>query len=373
MDVDVGPLITITLLFLLVAGLATIYHEEIFEAGEIARRYDPQIPDVIIEKPDSATIQAPPDPTAPPPNRTAPAIQTAPILTEPITINSFTSSQRVRFGSGRLIDSDAQDLTNEAGGVMTTLGIPLHTVQRGTNAYYLRGVLDMIQRHHQPSPYAGSVIFLDQVENIKKSRPEQEYFILSVADTIDEPIEITGWKVYDHKEKTSYEIPDGKRIFGSFESPNRPIRVQGGDIAIVSSGISPTGFSFRVNKCSGFRSQFKQFTPPVKTDCPSPVDAFVADSSVPYTDNRCYAFVNSLTTCETVTELPSGVTAACRRFLEKSINEQGCIDLHRNDQDFFLSEWRVFLGSKRSLWRNSDRNIIYLVDQNNLLVATLIY
>ena len=377
MDIEAGPLLTIVLLFLLIVGVAVIYHEEILESEILARTYDPMIPDIVFSAPTvvdnpPGTPIAPgtPSPEAPPIPETYPAVS-AP----PVSVESFTGSQRVQFGSSRIVDTEANDIANDniAAQTRPPLALPLHTVGSGVNKYYLRGVLDMIQRNYRPSPHGGKIIFLDRTDNIRESRPEYEYFILSVADTTPEPIDITGWKVFDQRGKTSYEIPNGKRLFGSLDTVNQPIRVHGGDIIIVSSGRSPTGFSFRINKCSGFRSQFKQFIPSIKTKCPNPIDEFIADGTTPYTDDRCYEAVRSLRECETVTELPSGVTVACRRFLENSMNEGGCIDLHRNDPDFFVSEWRVFLGSDRPLWRDRDRNILYLVDENDLLVATLLY
>ncbi|MDE0243696.1 MAG: hypothetical protein OYG31_03240 [Candidatus Kaiserbacteria bacterium] len=369
---EAGPLITILLLFVLVVGMVVIYSEEILESEAVARFYNPYVPDIATAKPSTAPSSGSNGSESG--DSSSQAVSSAEAANRnAVSIGSFTETQRVRFGNGRVVDSDAKDIPDERSGNQAAVASALHTISGRVNDYYLRGALDIIQERYQPSPYAGSIIFLDRSKNLNEYRPEFEYFILSVADSVSEPISITGWKVFDHKEKISYAIPTGKELFGSLESKNQSIRVSGGDIVIVSSGQSPTGFSFRLNKCSGFRSQFKQFVPSIKTACPKPIDEFIADGTIPYTDNACYETVQSLRECETVTEVPDRVTLACRRFLEHSMNEQGCIELHRNDADFYVPEWRVFLGSGRSLWEDREKNILYLVDEEDRLVATLMY
>ena len=162
-------------------------------------------------------------------------------------------------------------------------------------------------------------------------------------------------------------------MLGTSESRGAsPVEVRAGDKILVSSGDSPVGFSFRVNKCSGYRSQFKRFQPTVKTSCPDPFDEFIADGSIPFTDNECYDIARRLSSCTTLTRIPGTVSRECRTFFQDVISERGCVDLHRNDSDFFLPEWRLFLGSDKSLWKASD-NTLYLVDEDGHLVATLVY
>ena len=172
-------------------------------------------------------------------------------------------------------------------------------------------------RLYTPSPHAGHIMFHDRVVGVKASRPEREYFILLAADTVTEPISITGWKVFDKDERVSYKIPKGVRVVGTSGLQKAiPIKIEAGDTIIVSSGRSPIGNSFLVNKCSGYRSQFKNFTPSIKTECPDPLDEFIANGNVPYSDNQCYDIANRLRTCTAVTNIPSGVTNQCRDFLE---------------------------------------------------------
>ena len=127
-----------------------------------------------------------------------------------------------------------------------------------------------------------------------------------------------------------------------------------------------------MTKCSGYRSQFKDFIPALKTACPDPLQEFADYDTVPFSDDVCYSAILSLPSCTTIGSVPSGVTAACHTFLKEVLSEEGCISRHRDDADFYAGEWRVFLGSDKELWKDRD-NVLYLLDENDLLVATLVY
>ena len=283
------------------------------------------------------------------------------------TPRSFSQPNGINFGGGRIVDAQVKDIEK------TTPGTVLHTVSSGVTDYYAQGFLEEAEKLYKPSQYAGYIVFLDRTAGIKNTRPEQEYFTLMVSNELQTPITITGWKVFDKNKKTSYSLPKAVKVLGTDGIQKAvPVIVKAGNTIIVSSGRSPIGNSFRINKCSGYRSQFKRFTPTIETDCPSPMDEFVAGGTVPYTDTRCYEIVNRLRQCTAVVKIPPTVSKQCYDFLEKILTERGCVKSHRNDRDFFSSEWRMFLGSQKELWRNRD-NILYLLDENNNLVTTLVY
>ena len=66
------------------------------------------------------------------------------------------------------------------------------------------------------------------------------------------------------------------------------------------------------------------------------------------------------------------MTQECKYFLEHIMTEKGCVSRHRNDSDFFTGEWRLFLKSEDELWYGRD-NVLYLLDERDLLVAVLVY
>ena len=279
----------------------------------------------------------------------------------------FSQRHGIQFGNGRIVNGRVKEVETAQPGTV------LHTITGGVTDYFAEGFLKDAERLYEPSEYAGYIAFLDRTSGIKSTRPEQEYFVLSVSQNLRETVEITDWKVFDRDKKISYKLPKGVKVLGtSGTQKGTPVKVSGGDVVIITSGRSPIGVSFRVNKCSGYRSQFKNFTPSIKTRCPDPIDEFLAHGTVPYTDIVCYEVVDRLGTCTTITNIPSKVSNKCRDFLEQVVTERGCVNFHRNDPDFFLPEWRIFLNFKKELWKN-ENNVLYLLDGENKLVATLVY
>ena len=346
-DMQLGTLLPIFLFFMLFAGILIIYREEVEKMELFGKLHTTPVPATHINRP---------------PTRSAPQI--------PPTILSGTSLSNVpviSFGNGRIVDTTlrAIPLADLRGAVGS-----LHTLSPNVNDYYARAFVEEASDRYKPSPYTGSVVFLDRISSVKKTSVDREYFVLLVSNVLTTPITITDWKVLDRQKKIIYSFP-GISVSDSSEEI-LPITVYSGDRIIVSSGSSPIGTSFRVNKCSGYLSQSNTFIPALRTSCLVPLHAFTEYGKVPFSDDVCYATILSLRSCVTVDTVPLGVTDSCRDFLQNVLSEEGCISRHRNDTDFYTGEWRVFLGSDKELWKNRD-NVLYLLDENDLLVATFVY
>ena len=358
-DLRLGEILPVFLFFVLVVGVVIIYREEIEKMELFGKLQTTPIPAAIIG--DSSLSSSP----------TSPRPEVPVTVLSPLVIHStFVGNHAVRFGGGRVVDFGANDVTQDS---LAHSGA-LHTVPSQVNNYYAQAFTEESSHMYDSSPYAGSVVFLDRVSGIKESNSDAEHFILLVSNTLKESITITDWSVVDRESGESYVFPKGVKILGSAELEylSLPIKVRSGDVVIVSSGRSPVGDSFRVNKCSGYRSQFKEFVPSIKTSCPDPVREFLDDRTVPFSDDVCYAAIVSLPACTVPTAIPSKVTKECRDFLKNVLTEQGCVARYKDEADFFTPEWRLFLNSRRELWRNRD-NVLYLLDDDGLLVATLIY
>lgn len=358
-DLKLEAILPLFLFFLLVVGIVVIYREEIEKMELFGKLHTTPVPGTVTNKP-----------SIPPSILDSSSVDS--LLGQAITpfaeASLFGGSHPVRFGSGRLVDSDLRDI----GETLQIGSEALHTISPEVNDYYARAFTEETTRLYQPSPYSGSVVFLDRVSNIKESDPNREYFVLLVSNALAKPIIITDWRVFDRQGKISYNFPKGIKVLGSSHEVFEPIIVQPGHAIVVSSGRSPISNSFRVNKCSGYRSQFKKFTPGIKTSCPEPMREFLEYESIPFSDNECYEAVTSLSACTTVVVIPPGITKQCKDFLGSVMTETGCVARHRNDPDFFAPEWRIFLNSERELWKNRD-NVLYLLDENGLLVATMVY
>ncbi len=249
----------------------------------------------------------------------------------------------------------------------------LHTSTSNDEVRDLRFV-SAIESRYDKSPYAGYITFLERDTSIRKSDPNEEYVVLLVSRALQSPVNITGWRLFDYTNRVSYKIPSGVDIV----DPGRVyglgnIVVGGGDRIIVVSGRSPIGDSFRVNKCLGYRQQFKDFSPSIKEVCEDPENILLANQDVPFTDDKCFDVVEDLDECEAVVDIPSGVSRACKSFLRDELTEEGCVKRDRNNPDFLLPEWRIFLDSRKELWEDKKRNAIYLIDNNNKLVAVFTY
>ncbi len=278
-------------------------------------------------------------------------------------------SSNLQFsGSGRIVSGP----TGNIDGVK--IGEVLHTINRGINTAQARGFVQNITEQWPTSPFAGYIAFLDSTRGLGVTDPSREYFALIASSLLKQPLTISGWQVFDYRSRTIHTIPDAIFIPGSRDNPElSPITLRPGDTVIVSSDRSPTGTSFLVNKCTGFLSQFKTFTPSIKTTCVDPKEELIRFNKVPFSDDLCYETVERLSACRVVTDLSPSLSKNCRELLGDIITEKGCVAEHRNDADFYTNEWRIFLNSRDTLWRTDETNALYLVDGENRLVATFVY
>ena len=356
-DVQLGTLLPIFLFFMLFAGILIIYREEIEKMELFGKLHTTPVPATYIGGyPVSPPSPIPSAPVIPPAGTSVSASPSSPAI------------RSVSFGDGRIVDSTLRNIPiTDLGSVIGSL----HTLLPDVDDYYAQAFVEEASDLYGSSPYAGSVVFLDRVSSVKESNPDREYFVLLVSNVVSTPLTITDWKVFDRQTKVSHAIPQGVEVFGS-QDTSSPVVVYSGDRLFISSGDSPVDISFQVNKCSGYLSQHTSFVPTIKTSCPDPVQEFSAYERVPFSDVACYTLVSSLPLCTSVDTAPSDVTTSCRNFLQQVLTEEGCVSQHRNDPDFLTGEWRLFLGSDKELWKNRD-NVLYLLDENNLLVATLVY
>ena len=359
-DMKLGVLLPIFLFFMLFAGIIIIYREEIEKMELFGKLHVTPVPATFTDRP---AVSPPPSIPA------APGIGATVISpASGSSTSDIRSARLLSFGNGRIVDATLRNIpiVNLRGGEGS-----LHTLLPDVADYYAQAFVEEASGLYSPSPHAGSVVFLDRASGVKASEPDREYFVLLVSNVLPSPITITDWKVFDRETKRIHRIPRAVKVFGSGDV-SAPVVASAGDRIFVSSGDSPVKTSFQVNKCSGYRSQSVTFVPSVKTACSDPVREFTSHGKVPFSDDICYDTVSSLARCTTVKTVPQGVTIACRDFLQQVLSEKGCVSRHRNDSDFFTGEWRLFLKSDRELWKNRD-NVLYLLDENDLLVATMVY
>jgi hypothetical protein len=209
----------------------------------------------------------------------------------------------------------------------------------------------------------------------RKSSPLEEYITLSASSRNNEKISITGWKLESIISKKQATIGGATEVYISGLVNSEPtLKLAPGETVIISTGLSPIGASFKVNKCSGYQEQFQDFFPKLSKKCPYPDDEFDDIAlSIPSTDNKCEDFVDSISRCEMeLTAFPAGVSSQCTEFVSNTINYSGCVKNHRDDLNFFTKEWRVFLKKDSELWR-AKRETIRLIDNDGKVVDTYTY
>ena len=199
--------------------------------------------------------------------------------------------------------------------------------------------------------------------------PSKEY--IEIVGRGTSPTLITGWRL-SGKNGVNTVIPRGTRtLFTGRVNETSDITLPYGGRAVLVSGTSPVGTSFRINKCSGYLGAFQEFTPSIsRIACPSPVSE--AASQGISSDQNCVSYASSIPVCSIVSEtLPSNFSSTCRDFLLNRLTYNGCVSAHQADADFYTNEWRVYLGSQSDLWQSSD--VIKVYDQTGKEVGAYAY
>lgn len=219
------------------------------------------------------------------------------------------------------------------------------------------------QQPLEPSYYNGW-IKLVPTASVKEVYPEKEYVEIEVIQPNLSGTDATNWVLANARgEKTALGQASGLPLFGKVNQ-TEPLKIKAGDHLFVSTGRSPIGVSFRVNKCSAYLEQFQDFVPPISGECPY----ITFEKGAGSLDNQCQMFLQGIRPCETNTRpLPAGVTPACKAFLDSTVNYNGCVATHKNDADFYLKEWRIFLGKEKEFWAEPSDTITLLDDKGKFI------
>lgn len=225
-----------------------------------------------------------------------------------------------------------------------------------------------------PSTYYGLVRMLHYVSGAASANPENEYIEVSVSQNISAPIDLSEWRLSSDASGRSVAIPKGTEIpMSGTINATQDIVLKPGTRAIISSGQSPIGASFRENKCIGYFSTFQKFFPSLPQTCPVPSDELAAFYGGGYIrDPACINYVDKLSRCQVALTPPAGASGSCQKFLIQYLNYNGCVDAHRNDADFLGDTWRIYLGRTTPLWREKNE-LIKLIDIKGQTVDAFSY
>lgn len=231
-----------------------------------------------------------------------------------------------------------------------------------------------------PSPYRGKIYFNSSPSGPEEQLAATEYLTIEVSSNAPAPIDVTGWRLVSAA--TNGVIPKGTVLPASgIVNATSDIVLQPGDTAIVGSGSSPVGVSFRENECSGYLDQYQSFHPGLDQRCPSVRNDYANQYGA---NNRndsvseCQSFLNTIGRCQTVTRFPvdndgnQQISNACQAYVTANNTYNGCVANHRNDSGFAGDTWRIYLGSRAGLWGN-NHDTIRLLDSSGRTVDVFAY
>ncbi|MDP2705207.1 MAG: hypothetical protein U1D31_02575 [Patescibacteria group bacterium] len=220
------------------------------------------------------------------------------------------------------------------------------------------------------SPYADTVS-IKGVSGLGSVDPKKEYVTISLSQSSKENVTISGWQLKSDSTGKSVAIGKGAAVYyPNTSSQNDFVVLLPGNTAVITTGMSPLGLSFKTNKCTGYLNQFNSFSPTLPQQCPLPENEDLR--SIPYVPANfsCFDFIERMSRCRLNTKpLPVTFSSECVAFIYEKVGYQGCLSLHRNDSDFFGTQWRIYLGRNESLWLNK-RETIRLIDENGKTVDT---
>jgi hypothetical protein len=214
------------------------------------------------------------------------------------------------------------------------------------------------------SSYGNSIAI--SAEGASASDPQQEY--VTLQNTGESSIDISCWSLQSALTGARAYLPLGASFFLLGElNAQTGIELAPGGVAIVTTGVSPVGTSFRENICSGYLEQLQQYTPPIETQCPSPSNA--AAEAAQY-GQACADYVSSIPFCTFPQDPPASLQAQCQVYVQTNFSYNGCVAQHENDSNFASNDWRVYLDASHELWNNSHDTIRLLDSQGETVAVT---
>ncbi len=216
------------------------------------------------------------------------------------------------------------------------------------------------------SPYADRV----SIANIYNVGTFNEYAVLNVQNDPGQSVVLSGWKLKSLVTGGEMTIGGAANIPDFGLPSDAPIIISDRRAnVVVSHAISPINKSFRVNICVGYLDQNDNFLPSLGRQCPSPYkDAPPVSNQI---NNKCLDYLDTIPYCRIPKErdYPEDISRSCEDYIKENINYTTCVKNHRFDENFFVSEWRVFSKVRGILWIK-DRDVIQLIDSAGKVVDT---
>lgn len=224
-----------------------------------------------------------------------------------------------------------------------------------------------------PSPFLGKVSIAQDASGVRETGANDEYLQITADYGNSETIDISGWILESALSGVRVMIPPSASPFiANSANVLGATALAPGGLALVSSGPSPVGVSFRENMCTGYLAQFQAFNPPLSEECPSPSQVLpLTESNLMSYGEACFDAIANVPQCRFPQDV-SGVTYSCETFLREQLSYNGCVRSNSFRNNFGKNMWRVYLGASGELWRNSH-DAIRLLDAQGKTVSVFVY
>jgi len=218
------------------------------------------------------------------------------------------------------------------------------------------------------SQYKGRITL--SAARAREKEAKKEYLIIAIKAGLDS-VPITDWKLKNSKGE-EFKIGKGARlVFSSQVNPQEDIVLGKRERAVVITGKSPVGTSFKTNMCTGYFQQFQEFVPSLRESCPFPGNEENIKSAG--LNDVCLNYIDRLPSCRIpLGQKPLNLNNECLNFIEENVNYNGCVKEHKLDADFYGNTWMIYLSRDNEIWKQ-QREIITLYDQNGKLVDSVSY
>ena len=196
------------------------------------------------------------------------------------------------------------------------------------------------------------------IEGVKGTRGSLEVITL-VNRTEKETIPLSGGSVQSLLTERGGTIPSFVSIptLGG-QNTFEPLTLSPGETAYIKSGPSPLGISFQINKCFGYFDLESTLSPRPKTSCPDLLPKYKELYGEPA--GGCADLLRTLPRCTIppASSLAKVEDSRCRQFIQEVSTYDGCVDVFRNDSDFLLPRYYLYLGSRTKLWNMRSDSLI---------------
>lgn len=231
---------------------------------------------------------------------------------------------------------------------------------------------DELKNYGEPSPYRGRVKL--SKGDAEASAPGDEYVVLDASAWNSSPVSLANWSLQSMLTGVRVLIPQAATplVHGAVNTVHT-VSLAPGETAFITTGPSPAGVSFRENKCTGYLEQLQDYEPTLTNACPNPSDAMrLTAGNIHQYGEDCVDFVASLPQCQFPERVPTSLSPSCRIMLANTFSYNGCVATYRNERDFDLDTWRLYLALGTEQWRNRH-DIIRLLDAEGKTVDAVSY